>query len=239
MSGEQRAAIRTRIWIGGKFTSRDPVPVQMTSRRFEVKTRTSNLGMRVDRCFTLADMPNVHVRGEFVLPWPDLRESDLLQHLDVLTSIGQPFGLGLWKPVYDVFDGDGVATTFLLQRRLLLPAVTPPTVEDDYPTRVLVFPSSYLDDPSAGVETAIVEKTSSTIDTGDPSPGEVWIETDGHLVGNLWTTTLRFGTAPPDASDCVVVQYLPLYTVVVDQDTPRSYDRALVEPRGLRLVEFG
>lgn len=239
MAEQQKPAIRNRIWIGGKFAARDPVPIQVTLRRFEVKTRTSNLGMRVDRCFTLEGMPNVHNRAEIVLPWPDLRESGLLEHVDILANIGQPFELGLWKHVYDVFDGDGESKDFLLQRRLLLPTVVPATEFDDYPTRVIVYDGPYTAPGVTPAEPTIVEKTSSTIDTGDPSAGTVWIETDGHQVGNVWVTKIRFGTAPPDFSDCVVVPYLPLYVVVVDQESPRSYERALVEQRGLRLVEFG
>lgn len=236
---QQQAAIRSPVWIGGRYASRDPVPVQITTKRFEVKTRTSNLAMRVDRCFTLAAMPNIHNRAEFVLPWADVRESNLLEHLDVLAAIGQPFELGLWKQVYDVFDGDSIATSFLLQRRPLLPAVTAPTVLPDYPTRVIVYDGPYTAPASTPTELEVVDKLAATIDSGTPASNEAWIETDGHQIGNAWVATMRLGTAPGDFSDCVIAQYLPLYTVVIDQESARSYAAALVEPRGLKLVEFG
>lgn len=235
----QQGGIRNRMWIAGRFVERDPVPIQVTPKRFDAKVRTSNLGMRIDRPFTMAGMPNIRNRREFVLPWSDLREPGLLEHLDTLAAIGQPFGLGLWKQDYDVFDGDGANKTFYLQRRQLLPAVTPPTSFPDYPTRVTVYDRSYLEDGATPTSLTVVAKTSSDIDTGDPGAGEAWIEGDGHQVGNLWVSKMRLETAPPDAHDCVVVAYLPLYQVVIDTDQPRSYGIAGQEPRSIRMVEFG
>src|SRR5690242_18654399 len=116
----QHNAIRTKIWIGGRFSERDPLPVQVTKKRFEAKNPTSNLGLRVDRCFAMAGQPNVRNRCQFVLPWATLPEPALLEHVDILAGIGQPFGLALWKHEYDVFDGDGESTMFFLQRRQLL-----------------------------------------------------------------------------------------------------------------------
>lgn len=236
---QQSSAIRTRIWLGGKYTTRDPLPVQISPKRFEVKTVTSNLGLRVDRPFVFAGFPNVRNRREFTLPWADLREPPMLEHLDVLANIGQPFGLGLWKQEYDIFDGDATNKTFFLQRRQLLPVVTPSPTFPDYPTRVIVYDRSYLDPAAVATEQTVVQKTNATIDTGNPPAGTAWVESDGRQIGNLWVSEIRLGTAPPAASDCVVAAYLPLYTVVVDQEAPRSYAQALVEPRSLRLVEFG
>lgn len=236
---QQRPAIRNLIWLGGKNTARDPVPVQITPKRFETKTRTSNLAMRVDRCFTMTGMPNVRNRREFTLPWADVREPELIEHLDVLAAAGQPFGLGIWKQETDVFDGDGENTTFFLQRRQLLAVVMPSTPYPDYPTRVIRCDKSYLDPTHAETELTVVDKTAATIDTGDPGAGEAWIETDGHQIGNLWVSKMRLGTAPPDAHDCLVAIYLPLYEVVIEAEQPRQYAIALVEQRSLRLVEFG
>lgn len=236
---QQHSAIRCRIWIGGMTSTRDPMPVQITPKRFETKTRTSNLATRVDRCFTMEGMPNVRNRREFALPWADLREEGLLEHLDILAAIGQPFGLGLWKQETDVFDGDGVATTFYLQRRLLIPGVVPQTSYPDFPTRVIVYDKPYIDPTKTATELTVVDKTAATIDTGTPGAGEAWVETDGRQFGNLWASKMRLGTAPPDEHDCLVAIYLPLYEVVIDAEQPRSYAQALVEPRSIRFIEFG
>jgi len=241
----QHNAIRSRIWLGGKFISRDPVPIQITPKRFEAKTRTSNLAMRVDRCFTMGGMPNVRNRRDFTLPWNDLREPAMLEHIDILSNIGQPFPLGLWKQEYDIFDGDGQNQTFYLQRRQLLYApggALPAVLFDDFPTRVVTYDKSYLDSTAVGTEYAadkILQVHQADIDTGDPYPDEVWMSIEGEQFGNLWVSKIRFGTAPADASDNVTIIYLPLYEVVLDNEQPRSYVQSLVEPRTLKLVEFG
>lgn len=235
---QQHNGIRTRVYIGGKYTTRDPL-VQIGSKRFEAKQRTSNLAMRVDRAFTLAGMPNVRMRREFVLPWSDLREPGMLEHIDILTAVGQPFALGLWKHEYDVFDGDAENKTFYLQRRQLLEVTTPVILPGDYPTRVTRYDKSYLDPAAVATELAVVQKLAADIDTGDPAAGEAWVESDGHMIGNLWVSKLRVGTAPPDAHDCLVAAYLPLYAVLIDAEQTRSYPQSLMEPRTLKMIEFG
>lgn len=236
---QQKNAIRQRIYLAGMICERSPQSVQLTQKRFQVSTRTSNLGLRVDRAFTMAGMPNVRNRRELTLPWPTITEPPLLEHIDRLVAAGQPFGVGIWKQEYDVFDGDGDATTFYLQRRQLLPVLTPDAMPADYPTRVTVYDKSFLDPTATPDELDVVDKTAATIDTGDPASGEAWIETDGHQVGNIWVSKVRLGDPAPLASDCLIAAYLPLYTMVVDQEQPRSYAQALQEPRSLKLVEFG
>lgn len=217
--------------------------MQVTQKRFETKTRTSNLGMRIDRAYRGPGYPNVPNRKEFSLPWSDIRQPDLLEHLDILASVGQPFALGLWKQETDVFDGDGETKTFYLQRRQLIYAPTgmiPTPQPPDYDTRIMVYDRSFLDSAAIKVEPLNVTQVApGEIDDGDPYPDEVWIQSEGEQSGNLWRTKIRFGTAPAAATDNIVAIYMPLYTVVVDQEAPRSYAQSLVEPRQLKLVEFG
>lgn len=239
----QQAGIWTRVWLGGKFIGiHDPVPIQITPKRFETKTRTSNLAIRVDRVFT-PGMPNIRNRREFFLPWSDLREPGILQHVDILAAIGQPIELGLWKPETDVFDGNALTKTFYLQRRQILPAVTPPTTFPHYPTRIIRYDKSYLDPTATATELVLVNKTSAEINAGDPGSGSsgnlAWVEKEGDQFGNVWRTKVKLYTAPPDALDCLVAIYLPLYLVVVEAENQRSYAQSLVEPRGFRLTEFG
>jgi hypothetical protein len=237
----QTAGITTRVWIGGKFASRDPVPLQISSKRFEKKTQTSNLASRIDRAFTMAGMPNIRNRREFVLPYANIHEPGLLEHLDILTAIGQPFGLGLWKQEYDVFDGNASSLTFYLQRRQLLPNVTPPTTLDNYPTRIIVYDKSYLDPTATPTELTVTQKTAAEMAAGSPGTGVAWIDKAGEQIGNLWIDkfTLHSDNTPPAVSDCLVAIYLPLYEVTIDQEAPRSYAQSLQEPRGLKLSEFG
>jgi len=239
---QQHNAIRSKIWLGGKLLSRDPVPVQMTSRRIEVQTRTSNLTLQTDRAFIAAGLPNVLQSYEFTLPWSDLREPALLEHLDILEAVGQPFDLGLWKQETDVFDGDATTTDFYLRRRQLMKAGVNPTegVFADFETRVVQYDGPAWDRTSAPNEVAVVSKTHADIDSGGPGPGECWIEEEGQDIGNgLWVSKLRMGSAPPAEADCLVAIYLPLYRVAIKQAKARSYAQALVEPRTLELVEVG
>jgi len=243
---QQHAGIRARLWFGGKFITRDPVPIQWEPKRFETKTRTSNLGSRIDRCFTLGpnggQLPNIRNRRSFTLPWSDLREPGMLEHVDILANIGQPFPLGLWKQEYDVFDGDGQNQTFFLQRRLLLCApggALPPITYGDFCTRVLVYSKSYLDSTAVLTEYEPTMVAQEEIDTGDPEPDVVWMSKEGQQFGNLWLTKVRFGTPPPNAFDNVVVVYLPLYEVTVDAEQARSFLQSMVEPRIFRVSEFG
>lgn len=236
---QQQPAIRTRVWIAGKTVTRDPVPIQITSKRLEAKTKTANGAMRIDRCYRGAGMPNIPNRREFSLPWPDLREPALLEHVDIVCAIGQPFGLGLWKQEYDIFDGDGDNKSFYIQRRQLLEGFTPDTVFGDYPTRVVLYDKPYSDPTAVGTSLTVVQKPSADIDTGDPTSGEAWIESEGRMIGNLWVSKVRLEAPPPLEFDCLLVIYVPLYEVVVDTEAPRSYAQALVEPRSLKLLEFG
>lgn len=234
---QEQAAIRNRVFIGGKIFLRDPNRVEISTTRFESGKRLSNGSMRRDRMYTGPGMPNVRNRCEFNLPWSDLREPDLLEHLGLLQAIGQPFGLGLWKQTYDVFDGDGERTTFYLQRRQLLPAVSPSTAFPDYPTRVLRLDASYPD--GASTDLAVVQKSSATINTGTPAAGEAWVENEGHMNGFLWVTTMRLGTPPIASADSLIAIYIPMYEVMIDSEPPRAHTERLREQRALKLVEFG
>jgi len=239
---QQQPGIRHRVWMGNKVLIRDPLPIQITPRRFETKTRTSNLGLRVDRAYTMEGFPNIRNRREFSLPWRDLREADLLEHLDVLAAVGQPFPLGLFKLETDVFDGDGENTTFYLQRRQLIYApggMIPNPRPLDWETRIRVFDKSYLDSTAVELPVCVVQVPQADIDTGGPTGADVWVSVEGEQFGNVWASKVRFGTAPPDATDNIIAHYLPLYEVVIDQENSRSYGENLMEPRALKMVEFG
>jgi hypothetical protein len=237
---QQGNAIRARIWLGGQFIARDPVPVQMTPKRYEAKTPLSNLSKRIDRAQGVPGLPNILTSYEFTLPWSDLREPAVLEHIDQLDAVGQPFGLGLWKQEYDFFDLDGTGTIAnrYLRRRQLLQYATPPAAPADFPTRAILYDSAYGTGAATPTELAVIPKASADIDTSGPGPGEAWVENEGRQVGGLWLTKVRVGaTSFPDAHDCLVFIYLPLYTVAIKDGSPRSYAQALREPRTLVLEE--
>jgi len=234
----QQAGIRTRIWIGGWFSVRDPLPT-VSRRRLEKKTTLDNATVRIDRKVGAIGLPNVLELFQFGLTWADLREPGLLERIDTYQAIGQPFYVGLWKHFYCVYDGDGSTTDFLLPRLPLLSIATPVVPYPDYPTRVTTYDKALTDATATPTELTVVEKTNSNIATGSPSSGEAWIESDGHAVSGAVYCTMRLGTAPANAHDVLRVAYMPAFRVVIDTEDPRAYGVALNEPRGVKLIEVG
>src|SRR5512143_2414508 len=151
----QQAGIRTRIWIGGWFSVRDPLP-SITRRRLEKKTPVSNGMVRVDRLLGATGLPNVPELFQFGLTWADLREPGLLERIDTYQAIGQPFYIGLWKHFYAVYDGDGATKEFLLPRLPLNWMVTPPVDYPDYPPRVTTYDKSLTDPTATATELTVV-----------------------------------------------------------------------------------
>lgn len=242
MADEQEPGIRTPLWIAGRFIIRGPAPLQLTPKRFEVATRTSNLALRMDRPYIAVGdfaLPNIRSRHELALPWSTVQEAELIEHLDLLVAKGQPFDMGIWKHTYDIFDGDGSTTTFFLQRRQLLPAVTPPTLFPSYPTKVDRYSAAYGTTGATATPYTVVQKTTAEIDAGTPGASIAWIESTGRKTGNLWVSKIKVNPAPADVADSLVVSYMPLYSVVIEEERPRSYVAGIVEPRGFTLAEFG
>lgn len=241
----ETSGINNLIWVAGQFLSRDPLPIQLTAQRFETKTRMSNAGLQVDRLMVDEGWPNVMTRLALSLPWPNVVEPSLLNHLTSLSSMGQPFDVVVWKQEDDFFDGDGTTKTFYLQRRVVGPvfySLVGSAVTDygDYPLRATRFSASF---GTAGVtETTVtgvkvIYKTAATIDTGNPAADEVWIEEDGHAQGNLLLTKTRWGTAPADGNDTARITYIPLMRMLVDSDSGRTFEAARTMSRAFRLIE--
>ncbi len=238
MSDEQEPGIRTSLWIGNRLVFRGPSPIGLAPERFEQRTRTSNLGLRVDRPYLGTGLPNIRSRHKLTFPWKTIGEPEVIAHLDILANTGQPFDIGIWKHVYDVFDGDGTTKIFYLQRRQILPTVTPPTEFPSYATQATFYSAPYGDPTATATSKTVVQKTTAEM-SGTPSSGEVWIEKTGHRTGGLWVSTVKCAEAPDDAFDALVISYMPLYSVVIEQEQPRSYSDGIVEPRGWNLTEVG
>jgi hypothetical protein len=237
MSNEQEPGIRTSFWIGNRHVFRGPAPLGIVPRRFDAKTRTSNLGLRVDRPYLGAGLPNIRSRHDLNMPWRTVQEPVVIEHLDILTNTGQPFDIAVWKHVYDVFDGDGTTKTFYLQRRQI-PEDLYVTAYLSYPTRAIFYDAPYSDPAAGATEKTVVQKTTAEM-SGTPSAGEVWIEETGHRAGGLWLSTVKCAEAPDDAFDSFVVAYMPLYSMVIEQEQPRQYSDGMIEPRGWQLQEIG
>ena len=250
----QQRAIRNNIYVAGVSFTRNPLPA-LSVKRAESKVVASNLSLHVDRLFIKAGMPNIPQRHEFTFAWRDTDEN-VLEHVDRLAAIGQPFDVAIWKQVYDVFDvgtdsvlvGSDLIQMFYLQRRQAvahnLPGGIPATSFADYATRVTLMSAPYGTPGATETEFTVVHKTTGTILTGDPEEGEAWIDDDGEQLGNRWVSRMRVnlwdGAAnPPITSDVLIVAYLPLYKMVVDAETVRQFGEKLVEPRGYRFVEVG
>ena len=235
---QQQPGIQNPVWIGGRLIIRGPTNPEIRPKRFEAKTRTANTGLRIDRPYLGAGLPNLRSRHELHLPWRTVQESDLLDHLDTLAALGQPFDVGLWKHVYDVFDGDGTTKTFYLQRRQLRPNVTPATDYPSYPTTATFYSATYGTTGATATPKTVVQKSTGSM-SGTPDAGEVWVENTGHRTGGLWLSTVKCAEAPANVHDALVISYMPLYSMTIDEEDPRVYPAGIVEPRGWRLSEVG
>jgi len=244
---EQQPGIRTPLWIAGRFSLRSPLPT-VTRTRLEKLTQTANGARRGDRLFVTDGLPNILELFSFALSWTELQVAGLLEYADMLQGVGQPFFFGLWKHFYPVYDVDGTTKRFLLPRLPLfigdgdnpdLDMATPPGAWPDYPLRVTRYDKPLTDPTATASPMTVVAKTAATIETGNPSSGEAWVESDGHASGLAMYSTLRLGTAPASGHDTLSVAYIPAFRVVVEGEDPRAYQPGLSEPRGLKLAELG
>jgi len=245
VSNDNESGIKNPVYIGGVSFDRGPNPVVLNVIRAEAKNRNVALGLAVDRLLVGTGYPNVMNTHEITNVWPDIREAKLLDQLGVLTAMGQPFDVCIWKLTRDVFSGDGVTKDFFIQRRALSPTVNvptgiPSTSFPDYDTTVELWsgPLGQIPAPTLTTSFTVVHKTNATIDSSDPASGEAWIEDDGRDVGGgHYIAKVRLGAAPPDADDVLKITYVPLYRMTIDQQAQQSFGPKLVEPRGIKLVE--
>ncbi|MDQ6892202.1 MAG: hypothetical protein M3167_06300 [Acidobacteriota bacterium] len=243
-----RGGILHSLYMGGKILKRDPNPIQLAPLRWETRTRTANMSLRVDRGFILAGLPNVLDKQAIVVPYRNVPETDLLEHLTALLGVGQPFDVCMWKQHREVYDTDGAATTYFLQRRPASPTMQPFVAEGtnleiifpEYATRVEFYSASYGSAPGLTVtRSTVVYKTEAQIAAGSPAPGEAWIGTDGKALGGSLAliSSMKFGTAPAAGVDRLIVSYVPLYRMTVESDAGRSFAAALEEARSIKLAE--
>ena len=114
--------------------------------------------------------------------------------------------------------------------------MTPPTEFDSYPTQAIFYAAAYGTTGATATPKTVVQKTTAQM-TGTLAAGEVWVEDTGHKTGGLWLSTVKCAEAPADVHDALVIAYMPLYAVVIDEETARSYSEGMVEPRDYRLLE--
>src|SRR5690348_4140302 len=113
-----------RIWVGGTFLLETPT-LSIVPQPFEDPKRMSNAGLRIDRLLGLPLSPGRLEKYNVSFNWKDISNPAQLDYLQGLEGSCLPFDLGIFKPIHDVFWGDGVNTRFLLPRRTLRPAVMP------------------------------------------------------------------------------------------------------------------
>lgn len=247
MAATDVSGIRHKIYLAGRMLIRDPSPVQLAPARWESRTRLSNMGMRVDRGFIASGYPNILDKVSVMVPYSNVAESTLLEHLTTVASIGQPFDLCTFKQHKDVFDCDGTRTLFFLQRRVAAPVieVIEPGFGAEYAnagvtTRIEIFASPY---GTAGVTPTtpytVVYKTEAQIAAGTPASGEAWISSDGFSIGGTLSkaASMELNPAPAAGTDCLIVTYVPLYRMTIESDAGRTFSEALTEARSLRLTE--
>lgn len=234
--------LKNRVWVAGVPLARDPVPVVIIPKRFESKQRLSNGAMQTDRLFVLVGMPNIFNRIEMNVAWKDVREQNTLEHLTSLANMGQAFDVALYKQEADFFDGDGVSTRFLIQRRVVGDAffAANPLIENwpDFALKATRYSAPFGLVGSTGTDfTTVTYKTTTSIEVSAPAAGEIWVEDGGHLYGNLLISTVRVGTAPAAGNDTFRIIYIPLMRMLIDSDSGRSFQEKLAMSRAFKFVE--
>lgn len=130
--------------------------------------------------------------------------------------------LVLWRHEFLAYRCDGTRSEFRLFWPLATDTYAPPNARPAGPMQPVVRISNS--------ETLLTVLSKATVDyeAGAPDAGEVWIETG--------STRFKLAAAP-SAGLKVLARVVPLYTVVEEPDSTRTYKRAAWEPRTIALVE--
>lgn len=202
----QAPGIRQRIFLAGIPLVRGAETVVEISQRAETAERMADTFTVIDRPYLFAGAPDVVTKYSWQLSFPRIGETDYRAFARA-EALGGFFDYCLWKPISEIFSGDGVATVFKLLRRNALAAVSP-------------LP------PSAATIYAIKTYVNGTIVT-NPSFG---------TADSRGVTPITFGTAPTVGVSNIEVHYVPLFYVrisVPQRDFPIGHR----ETRTLTLEE--
>lgn len=161
------------------FTEKPPMEVRQDERMLDGSLTT-------DRGYCFTGQPDVIQKYSFSAKWPRLTSADY-RVFQQIRARAQPFDVCIWKPISELFSGDGSSTIFYLQRREAISVVSsglrPTGYATKYATLVLV----------GGVPKTVT--TDYTIGSAD----------------SLGRTPVTFTSAPTAGDGNIEVFYVPLF----------------------------
>lgn len=244
---QQHSGIRARQRIGWLDFGRFAAPVTLSPKRFEAQDEASDATLIVQRPFQGEGFPNIRQKDSIGFKWSDIREPVSLESLGMMSKMMSPVNVCVWKHDYEIWNGDGSRTTFYFRRRdAISSGLTPlPTSTADFPPRLLLLSQPLNQGLAITTEYSVangnlVYQDTATINGGDPSAGQAWIEAGGHAYKDAFATTVKIGDVPPDATDILALAYIPLYYVVIAAVDARSFAAGNGEqqPEGRTFVEI-
>lgn len=117
--------IQQAVYVGGFNLARPPNSIQETPYRAETAERMANAFGVIDRPYLFAGAPDVVQKFTWQLAWPSVNSADYEVFTEIESLPGY-FDFALWKPLIETFSGDGIATDFVLLRRIADVVITPP-----------------------------------------------------------------------------------------------------------------
>lgn len=205
----QDPGIRQRLYLAGLNIMRGPESVQEVSQRAETAERMADTFTVIDRPYLFAGAPDVVTKYRWALAFPRIGSTDYRAFARAEAMPGF-FDFCLWKPISEVFSGDGVATDFKILRRNALTQV---------PGGSLPVGASTTYAVQAYVDGTLV----TTPSFGTPDARGV--------------TQITFAVAPTAGDSNVEIFYVPLFSVRI-ADPHRDFPVAHRETRGLSLEEI-
>ena len=203
----QSLGIRFPLYLGGYTLAQNPATMSEVPFRAETAERVANAFTVVDRPYLFAGAPDVVQKMVWTMSWPNVNSSDY----NIFTEIESLPGFMdfcPWKSLYETFSGDGVATQFILLRRLANVTLS------------AVMPAGVTWTPVTRVNGSIV--TNPTFTTGDATLG---------------TTVATFGAPPSAVASNVRFSYTPCFRVRV-VSPKRDFAVPFAETRSLTLEEI-
>jgi hypothetical protein len=127
MPTPQDTGLTQRVHIAGTNFAISPAKIGEVARRAETAERMADTFTVIDRPYVFDGAPDVVQKFSWALEWPTVNSSDY----NAFTGLeGLPgfFDFTLWKPLTEIFSGDGTRTAFRLLRRRADAIITPPPV---------------------------------------------------------------------------------------------------------------
>lgn len=200
--------VRQRPYLAGLNLSILPSEIGEKPQRAETAERGADTFTFVDRPFIKAGAPDVVSKYRWSLKFPRVASADY-QAFSRAEASPAFLDFCLWKPVSEIFSGDGVRTVFYLLRRnapTVVPSLARPANVSDYSLKAWIAGASV---------------TAPTVGTAD----------------SRGMTPVTFGSAPAAGVGNVEVFYTPLFYVRI-VDPTRDFPVAHREERELALEEI-